>query len=428
MSFFFADWLVLVKQFRSWVAVLGSGLLYAGAAVGVSHLVQSTRAGGEYGWALLWAVVAANVCKYPFFEFAPRYAIATGKSLQEGYFLLGKWAFGIFLLITIGTMFTIQAAVTLVNAGLLGIMLGDGIRVDVYAFVIMLVCAFLLLAGGYPVLERTIKWVVVILTLTTAIAVVTAALKYDPSQIKVIRNFDWHSKADITFLIALMGWMPAPIDLSVWYSVWALEEKKHNPQLDMASSRLDFHVGYWGTTVLAVMFLALGALSMYGRGESTPVQSIPFADRLISLYTANIGSWSYPIIALAGFTTMFSTSLTVLDGYARTVINGVEMLVPAIARHEKRWYALAVMVTVLGAQGILSFASGNMRALVEFATIVSFVTAPILAGLNYWVMNRDPVPLEYRPNLWEKWVCLVGGLFLVVFTLFYLVQNFGLLG
>jgi len=42
--------------------------------------------------------------------------------------------------------------------------------------------------------------------------------------------------------------------------------------------------------------------------------------------------------------------------------------------------------------------------------ITSFVTAPILAGLNYWVMNRDPVPQEYRPNLWEKWVCLIGGL------------------
>jgi len=307
-------------------------------------------------------------------------------------------------------------------------MLGDGVRVDVYAFAIMLVCAFLLLAGGYIVLERTIKWVVVILTLTTAIAVVTAALKFDPSQITVIRNFDWHSKTDIAFLIALMGWMPAPIDLSVWYSVWTLEEKKHNPQLDVASSRLDFHVGYWGTTVLAVMFLALGALSMYGRGESTPIQSIPFADRLISLYTANIGGWSYPIIALAGFTTMFSTSLTVLDGYARTVINGAEMLIPAIARHEKRWYALAVMVTVLGAQGILSFASGNMRALVEFATIISFVTAPILAGLNYWVMTRDPVPLEYRPSLWEKGMCLIGGLFLLVFTLFYLVQHFGVLG
>jgi hypothetical protein len=77
---------------------------------------------------------AANVFKYPFFEFAPRCAIATGKSLQEGYFLLGRWAFGIFLLITIGTMFTIQAAVTLVNAGLLGIILGTSAGVDAYAW------------------------------------------------------------------------------------------------------------------------------------------------------------------------------------------------------------------------------------------------------------------------------------------------------
>ncbi len=415
-----------MKQFRSLVAVLGSGLLYAGAAVGVSHLVQSTRAGGEYGWGLLWAVVAANVCKYPFFEFAPRYAIATGKSLLEGYYLLGRWAFALFLLITLGTMFTIQAAVTLVNAGLLGIMVGEGIRVDVYAFGIMLVCAFLLLAGGYIALERTIKWVVVLLTLTTAIAVIIAAVKFDPSRITVVRDFNWHSKTDVTFLIALMGWMPAPIDLSVWHSVWVLEEKKHDPELSMTSARVDFHVGYWGTTVLGVMFLALGALSMYGRGETSPEQSIPFAARLIALYTSNIGTWSYPIIALAGFTTMFSTTLTVLDGYARTVINGATMLLPQVKRHEKRWYAVAVITTVLGAQGILSFASGNMRALVDFATVVSFVTAPLLAGLNFWVMNREPVPEELRPRPWERWVCLLGGLFLAAFTLFYLWQNFGI--
>jgi Mn2+/Fe2+ NRAMP family transporter len=95
-----------------------------------------------------------------------------------------------------------------------------------------------------------------------------------------------------------------------------------------------------------------------------------------------------------------------------------------MAHYEKRWYAVVVITIVLGAQGILSFASGNMRALVEFATVVSFVTAPLLAGLNFWVMHLYPVPPELRPSPWERWVCLVGGLFLVVFTLFYLGQTF----
>lgn len=36
---------------------LGPGLLFAGAAIGVSHLVQSTKAGGIYGFGLLWALI-----------------------------------------------------------------------------------------------------------------------------------------------------------------------------------------------------------------------------------------------------------------------------------------------------------------------------------------------------------------------------------
>ena len=64
---------------------LGPGLLYAGAAVGVSHLVQSTRAGAEYGLSLVIVVILANVLKYPFFEYGPRYTMATGNNLLEGY-------------------------------------------------------------------------------------------------------------------------------------------------------------------------------------------------------------------------------------------------------------------------------------------------------------------------------------------------------
>ena len=49
-----------------WTKRLGPGLLFAGAAIGVSHLVQSTRAGADFGWGLLWALLLANIMKYPF--------------------------------------------------------------------------------------------------------------------------------------------------------------------------------------------------------------------------------------------------------------------------------------------------------------------------------------------------------------------------
>ena len=55
---------------------LGPGLLFAGAAIGVSHLVQSTRAGADFGWGLVWALLLINLFKYPFFQYGPRYAQA----------------------------------------------------------------------------------------------------------------------------------------------------------------------------------------------------------------------------------------------------------------------------------------------------------------------------------------------------------------
>ena len=57
---------------------LGPGILFASTAIGVSHLVQSTRAGANYGFGLLLVVIVANVLKFPFFEFAARYTSATG--------------------------------------------------------------------------------------------------------------------------------------------------------------------------------------------------------------------------------------------------------------------------------------------------------------------------------------------------------------
>src|SRR5690625_2873461 len=97
---------------------LGPGLVMAAAAIGVSHLVQSTRAGAEFGFALVWAVILANVFKYPFLEFGPRYALATGKQIIHSDASLHPVAVCIYTIYTISTMFAIHAAVTMVTASI----------------------------------------------------------------------------------------------------------------------------------------------------------------------------------------------------------------------------------------------------------------------------------------------------------------------
>ena len=62
----------VMGRINSFIKKLGPGLLFAGTAIGVSHLVQSTKAGAEFGFGLTWALLIAILLKYPFFKFAPK--------------------------------------------------------------------------------------------------------------------------------------------------------------------------------------------------------------------------------------------------------------------------------------------------------------------------------------------------------------------
>lgn len=107
-------------RFKSnkFLQTLGPGILFASTAIGVSHLIQSTKAGANYGFTLILFILAANIFKFPFFEFGSRYASATGTSLLEGYKKMHWSILLIYLVITLISMFFVCAAVTFVAAGL----------------------------------------------------------------------------------------------------------------------------------------------------------------------------------------------------------------------------------------------------------------------------------------------------------------------
>ena len=203
---------------------LGPGLLFAGAAIGVSHLVQSTRAGADFGFGLLWALLISIILKYPFFQFGSRFALATKTSLLDGYYRLGKIYLLIFFIISIGTIFTIQTAVTIVTASLATTILGGSQNLVMLSTIITLLCFLLLIIGSYKLLDSLIKIIILVLTISTLIALLVALAKNDNSF-----NFSqvFPYETSIIFLAALIGWMPAPLDISIWQSLWVLEKKKN---------------------------------------------------------------------------------------------------------------------------------------------------------------------------------------------------------
>ena len=406
----------MISKTNNWLKKLGPGLLFAGAAIGVSHLVQSTRAGADFGFGLIWALVLIHIVKYPFFQFGPRYATATGESLLDGYKKLGKGVLIAYFIINLVTIFSIQAAVTIVTAGLATNLSGITTNPVIWSIIITVISFLLLIIGKYKLLDNLMKFLIVTLTISTLIAVIIANFKTNTNV-----NFNQilpKGSIEVGFLIAFLGWMPAPLDVSIWQSLWAIEKHKDKTiKFNTKQAIFDFNIGYAGTLLLGFCFVALGALIMFNSGESFSNNSVKFSQQLINLYTKNLGSGLSIFITAAAFTTMFSTTLTTLDASPRAMTKTFDLLTN---KSYKNMYWFWISFLAIGTIAILLFFMSEMGVLIKIATILSFLTAPFFAIINYLLVTGKNMPKEWRPSTQLKVLSWFGIIFLIAFSIWYL--------
>lgn len=402
---------------------LGPGILFASTAIGVSHLVQSTRAGASFGFALVPLVIAANLFKYPFFEFGSRYANATGESLIDGYKRLGNWMLWLYFIITLGSMFFVSAAVGAVTSGFMQNLFGLTDYGLVVTIVLFVGCALILMLGKYGILDSLVKVIGAVLLLSTLLAFVLAIVQ-GPEAREIVESPEVWTDANIPFLIALMGWMPTAVDLSAWNSLWTVERAQqtgYRPTLK--ETLLDFNFGYIVSAVLSLCFLTLGAYMLFGTGEELPEGSGPFANEVVGMFTNFIGDWSYLIIAAASFSIMFGTCIAVFDGYGRSLSRSWALIrskeVGEKVVSSNKIYSWGIAIVIIGSFAIVYFLIGKLKVLVDVATTISFLIAPLIAVVNYRLVTGNQVAADYRPKLWLKALSWLGIVFLTGFAGYY---------
>ncbi len=414
-----------ISKWKNIAKSIGPGILFAGAAIGGSHLIQSTRAGANYGFTLLWVVILANILKYPFFEYGQRYTATTGKSLLEGYLHIGKPLLYLFFALSFCTAIVNCAAVTMVTGALAGFVFGDQLNIVQWSGVLFVLTIAIVFIGNYRWLDKIVKLIICVLSVST-VAAFSIALAHGGSAQPGFEAPDIWNLAGLSFLVALLGWMPAPIEASTWSSVWLLERAKetgHHPTLK--ETQFDFNLGYVVTAVLACCFLGLGSLVMFGTGEQFSSSGIQFAGQVVSLYADSLGRWSAPIIGIAALTTMLSTTLTVNDAYPRTMAVCVKLLFPKFENWSTRFLQQIWMLFVCGLSFcVIAYLAHNMKAMIDFATIISFLAAPVFAFLNYWVVTHDHVPTECIPSKGMKFLSWVGLGFLLSISVVFIVWRF----
>jgi len=408
----------------------GPGLLWAGSAIGVSHLVQSTRAGADAGFGLAGVILFALILKYPFFAFGPMYAAATGESLVEGYLRIGRWAVWLYFAVVLSTVVFTHAAIVLFTAYLLLYAIGSTASIPLTAALLYVGCIGLLWIGRFQALDAAIKVVLLLLALSTMVAaiVVLPDIRFDTLSLAPVAPAS--SGVPLAFVLALAGWMPSDIAISVYSSLWTLaKDKATGVRASVSMVKLDFQIAYVGTGILAFAFLVLGAGVMYQSGTAFSDAGTVFSTQLIDMYTQTLGGWARPLIILTAWTAMFSTTLTIIDGYPRVIdrlTKAVSSGDPEFTAHSPVSGPYWIAMVAVGASTVLflSLFAGSLTQMVDFVTTVAFLTGPVLGYLNLRVMTSVRVPEEHRPGPWMRGFSYAGLVALGLVAVAFLVGLF----
>lgn len=402
------------STWRSKIKAMGPGILMASAAVGGSHIVSSTQAGGSYGWALLGLVILANLFKYPFFRFGAEYTADTGKTLVEGYAEKGKFYLWVFFILNVFSALVNTVGVSILCSAIIASAFPMlGLSITTWSIILVAIIWGMLLFGGYKLLDGMAKWIMSALTIATVAAVIIAAIKHPEYSADFVEKTPWQLAA-LPFIVSLLGWMPAPIEISAINSLWSAEKKK-TVDFNTDDALFDFNVGYIGTAILAIFFVALGALIQYPTGKPVEAASAKYIAQFVGMYASVLGEWSRYLITFIAFLCIFGTVITVIDGYSRVNEISLRLL---FNQKEKNQTPLNVWMTLTAILGliIIFFFQGQVATMLRFAMIGSFLTTPFFALLNYVLVTKAKRDLP----TWLKGLAIAGLIFLFGFVLFFI--------
>lgn len=403
------------STWQSKIKALGPGILMASAAVGGSHIVSSAQAGAMYGWSLLLLVILANLFKYPFFRFGAEYTLETGKNLVEGYAEKGKIYLGIFFILNVFSALVNTAAVGILCAAIVASAFPNalGLSITQWSLILIVLIWAMLLFGGYKFLDGLAKWIMSALTLATVLAVIVAIIEHPEYGADFVEKTPWQMTA-LPFIVSLMGWMPAPIEISAINSLWTAEKGK-TVDISIKDGLFDFNVGFIGTAILAVFFVALGALIQYPTGQEVQAAGAAYIQQFVGMYASVLGDWSRFLITFIAFLCIFGTVITVIDGYSRVNAESLRLLLKKKEISQKELNVWMTATSIIGGI-IIYFFQGSVAPMLRFAMIASFLTTPFFALLNYLLVTGENKNLAK----WLKALSILGLIFLFGFAFFFI--------
>ncbi|MBI2261264.1 MAG: Nramp family divalent metal transporter [Caulobacterales bacterium] len=402
--------------------LIGPGLVAAATGVGAGDLVATLIAGSMFGYALLWAAVLGTLLKISLAEAVGRWALASGRTIFDGWSSLGpgwfggrlNWAsvyFGVYVVVW-GFVYgaTAMTASALPVAALLD---GTPLALDLKAWAMIFGVIGLVMVwfNRYPVFEKVMTALVAVMFVTvTALAVIVA-----PDLPALARGLAPSLPPGAAYYtLGLIGGVGGTITLAA-YGYWIGQKGWRGPAW-MTVMRLDNRVGYAVTGVFVIAMLIVGAELLHASNIALAGGERGLLD-LDGVLRERFGDVVGVLFLIGFFAASFSSligvwqgvSLMFADFWAHLRGRSGDPAATGEASPAYRGYLLWLTFPPMA----LLFMDRPFGLIVAYGALGALFM-PFLALTLIWLLNSQRTPAEWRSGWLSNAMLGAGGLLFCV--------------
>lgn len=398
----------------------GPGLMVMAAFIGPGTVITASKAGAQYGFVLMWALLFSIVATLVLQEMAARLGLVTGKGLSEALRTSFNSRFFNLLAIVLVILAIGFGNAAYESGNIAGASMGLAAitpwSANVWALVVGGVAFALLASGRYRVVERGLIVLVVIMSVVFLLTMVMVQPDLG-AILGALSRPSLPAGATLT-VIALIGTTVVPYNLFLHSSSVREKWPATVPVAEaLVESRRDslFAICLGGLITMAIVTTAAVAFA----GGETAFSAATISQQLEPLLGSAAKYFFAVGLLAAGLTSAITSPLA-----AAYAVSGALGWKPDLA--DRRFKAIWALV--LGC-GMVAAAMGTRPiSAIIFAQAANGFLLPILAVYLLYVMNSASLLGEYKNNWFSN---LVGSLVVLVvsgLSVFKILQVFGYAG
>ena len=393
---------------KKWINNIGPGPLIAAAFIGPGTVTLCSIAGLDFGFSLLWTLVLSVIATIVLQEMAARLGIISQKGLSEVIREEIKNPLTKNIVITL-----ILLAIVIGNAayeagnisgGVLGLesVFGEikfdilGLSINFYSLLLGFIAFSLLFIGNYKILERSLIFLVIIMSISFIItAVITKPDIFKLMEGLFVPKFP---EGSIFIIIGLIGTTVVPYNLFLHAS---LVKEKWNKVSDLKFARND--------TIIAIVLGGIVSMCIVISSASLDIESINNAADLAKGIEPLYGLNSKYILAIGLFSAGITSAITapLAAAYVATGCLGWPMKMKSV-----KFKAVWMFILIIG---VISSSSGYKSIeIIKFAQVANGILLPVIAGLLIWIVNKKSVLGKFKNSKWQNSI----GLMILIITVF----------